>query len=115
MARNKLNKLAEWYENKIREQSAIIVQTHVRGTLARMQIKHMKDGRDFAAATMIQSAYRRRLARRKVEKLKQEKHDKMLNQRCIAIQCAWRQKVARSHVNQLRKEKLLLLQEQIRI
>ena len=64
MARNKLNKLAAWYDGKIREQSAIIVQTHVRGTLARMQIKHMKDGRDYAAATMIQSAYRRRLAGR---------------------------------------------------
>ena len=72
MARNKLNKLAKWYDNKIKEQSAVIVQTHVRGTLARMQIKHMKDGRDYAAAQMIQCAYRRRLARRKVEELKRK-------------------------------------------
>eukprot|EP00944_MAST-04C_sp_MAST-4C-sp1_P009299 g9299.t1 len=115
MARNKLNKLAAWYDAKIKEESAIIVQTHVRGTLARMQIKHMKDGRDYAAATMIQSAYRRRLARKRVEVLKKEKHDKMLEQRCIAIQCAWRQKVARNHANKLRKERDDLMREQAAI
>ena len=115
MARNKLNKLAKWYDDKIKEQSAVIVQTHVRGTLARMQIKHMKDGRDYAAAQMIQCAYRRRLARRKVEELKKEKHDKMLEQRCIAIQCAWRQKVARSHVKQLKQERDDLMREQAAI
>ena len=83
---SKLNKLAKWYDDKIKEQSAVGVQTR-RGTLARMQIKHMKDGRDYAAAQMMQCAYRRRLARRKVEELKKEKHDKMLEQRYSYTMC----------------------------
>ena len=47
--------------------------------------------------------------------MKKEKHDKMLEQRCIAIQCAWRQKVARNHANKLRKERDDLMREQAAI
>ena len=92
------------------EESAIIVQTHVRGTLARMQIKHMKDGRDYAPATMIQSAYRGDWLKR-VEVLKKKNMIKCLNSAVLLFNVRGR-KVARNHANKLRQERDDLLREQ---
>lgn len=112
LARNKLEKLGKWYDNKIREESALVIQNQVRGKLARMQFKVSKENRDAAAALIIQSAYRGRRARKRVDALRIEKKEKLREQRVIAIQCLWRSKVARNKGKRLREERDEKLREQ---
>ena len=118
VGRKKLHRLGQAYKERMKGQAAIVVQSQVRGALARLHFKHTTDAnkRIEDAAIMIQSAWRCRRARREHARLKKEYEEEvLLKGSCIIIQCWYRSWKARQRVESLTIERDDKLAEQAAI
>ena len=118
VGRKKLHRLGQAYKEMLKGQAAIVVQSQVRGALARLHFKHTKDAikRTEDAAIMIQSAWRCRRARREHARLKKEYEEEvLLKGSAIIIQCWYRSWKARQRVQKLSAERDEKLAEQAAI
>ena len=118
VGRKKLHRLGQAYKEKMKGEAAIVVQSQVRGALARLHFKHTKDAnkRIEDAAIMIQSAWRCRRARREHARLKSEyEQEVLLKGSCIIIQCWYRSWKAQQRVDRLTIERDDKLAEQAAI
>lgn len=116
--RKKLHRLGQAYKHRMKEQAAVVVQSQIRGALARLHFKHTKDAKKRIedAAIMLQSAWRCRCARREHSRLKTEyEHEVLLKGSAIIIQCWYRSWKARSRVEKLSLERNEKLAEQTAI
>ena len=108
VSRTLLFQMGAMYRGKMEEQAAIIMQQHMRATLARLHFRHTKDAhaREVDAAIMLQAAWRRHRAEMEYERLlKEYRYECLLKRSAIILQSWFRARVAKKKISSLRTER----------